>query len=125
MTESASRSSRRAIHRWIGPTTRTVLDFQEVKLLPHFTCGLVRRFPKPLRCTPTNRSLLSCHGGVMDAALRHALKVAQVGLFDIHTLNTSITEMHLVRPGRWRLIRYNDHAHLAGLPTETVQASAS
>ena len=35
------------------------------------------------------------------------------------TSNTSITEMVLVRPGRWRLLRYNDTAHLAGLPLAT------
>ena len=63
-----------------------------------------------------------CHGGVVDAALRQALKAPSVGAFDIWTLNTSITELQLVKPGRWRLLRYNDHAHLAGLDKETPKA---
>jgi probable phosphoglycerate mutase len=37
------------------------------------------------------------------------------GDFELFTTNTSLTELMLVRPGRWRLVRYNDAAHLAGL----------
>jgi hypothetical protein len=37
------------------------------------------------------------------------------GFFEVHTRNTSLTVIVLVRPGRWRLERYNDHAHLAAL----------
>lgn len=66
-----------------------------------------------------------CHGGVVDAVLRQALKAPAVGAFDIWTLNTSITELQLVKPGRWRLLRYNDHAHLAGLERETPKADGS
>ena len=60
-----------------------------------------------------------CHGGVIDAVLWLALKAPAMGVFEIHTLNTSITEMVLVRPNTWRLVRYNDTAHLAGLPAHT------
>ena len=67
--------------------------------------------------------VVACHGGVIDAALRQALRTAQLGVFEINTLNTSMTEMHVVKPGRWRLIRYNDHAHLAGLPKETQRST--
>jgi probable phosphoglycerate mutase len=63
-----------------------------------------------------------CHGGVIDAVLRLALKTPGVGVFQIHTLNTSITELELVKPMMWRLVRYNDAAHLTGLPTHTTQA---
>lgn len=63
-----------------------------------------------------------CHGGVVDVAMRQALRVAMTGGFDLHTRNTSLTELVLSRPGRWRLNRYNDHAHLAGLPSETPRA---
>jgi probable phosphoglycerate mutase len=66
--------------------------------------------------------VITCHGGVIDAALRQALRAPAIGSFDIWTLNTSITELQLVRPGRWRLLRYNDHAHLAGLERETARA---
>jgi 2,3-bisphosphoglycerate-dependent phosphoglycerate mutase len=60
-----------------------------------------------------------CHGGVVDAVLRSALRTSPTGVFEVHTLNTSLTELTLVAPGRWRLLRYNDTAHLAGLPAET------
>lgn len=65
--------------------------------------------------------VVACHGGVIDAALRQALRTAQVGVFEINTVNASMTELQLVKPGRWRLIRYNDHAHLAGLAKETLR----
>jgi probable phosphoglycerate mutase len=45
------------------------------------------------------------------------LRSAPVGEFEVHTMNTSITELVHVRPGRWRVVRYNDAAHLAGLPS--------
>ena len=63
--------------------------------------------------------VVSCHGGVIDAALRLALKSPPTGGFEIHTLNTSITEIHLVKDNLWRLIRYNDVGHLVGLPAQT------
>ena len=64
--------------------------------------------------------VVACHGGVVDAALRLALKAPGTGGFEIQTLNTSITELQLVKDNVWRLVRYNDTAHLAGLPTQTV-----
>ncbi len=63
--------------------------------------------------------VVMCHGGVVDAALRQALRAPFSGTFDIWTLNASITELQQVKPGRWRLLRYNDHAHLAGLDSES------
>jgi 2,3-bisphosphoglycerate-dependent phosphoglycerate mutase len=67
--------------------------------------------------------VVACHGGVVDAALRLALKSPGTGGFEIHTLNTSITELQLVKDNLWRLIRYNDIAHLAGLPAQTPPSS--
>ena len=63
--------------------------------------------------------VIVCHGGVIDAALRQALRAPANGGFDVWTLNTSITELELVRPGRWKIHRYNDHAHLSGLVEDT------
>ncbi len=67
--------------------------------------------------------LLCCHGGVVDVAFRHFLDLPRHPNFDLWTLNTSLTEFavddHGDRRGRWRLVRYNDHAHLAGLPVES------
>lgn len=61
--------------------------------------------------------VVCCHGGVVNAAMRHALRAPTTGDFDLLTSNTSLTELVAVRPGRWRLLRYNDTAHLQGLRT--------
>jgi len=62
--------------------------------------------------------VVACHGGVIDIAMRSLLRAPMVGAFDLWTLNTSVTEF--VRTGpRWRLVRYNDAAHLEGLPAES------
>jgi probable phosphoglycerate mutase len=63
--------------------------------------------------------VVACHGGVIDAVLRLALKAPAMGAFEIHTVNTSITELLLAKRTTWRLVRYNDSAHLAGLPAHT------
>ncbi|MET0324324.1 MAG: histidine phosphatase family protein [Ilumatobacteraceae bacterium] len=68
---------------------------------------------------PGRTIVVCCHGGVVNAILRMALRTPTTGGFELFTTNTSITELLLVRPGRWRLVRYNDAAHLAGLPIET------
>jgi 2,3-bisphosphoglycerate-dependent phosphoglycerate mutase len=65
--------------------------------------------------------VIVCHGGVIDRILRSALRTAPTGQFELHTVNTSLTELVQVRADRWRLVRYNDAAHLAGLPAETAQ----
>jgi broad specificity phosphatase PhoE len=64
---------------------------------------------------PDQSVVVFCHGGVIDTVLRQSLRTFGTGGFEIHTKNTSITEVELVQPGRWRLIRYNDVAHLNGL----------
>jgi hypothetical protein len=50
---------------------------------------------------------------------REYLGVGMHAPFDLWTLNTSITEF-AQGPARWMLRRYNDTAHLAGLPEKTV-----
>ena len=66
-------------------------------------------------------AIIFCHGGVVDTALRQAMRASGTGIFEIHTKNTSITEFVIVRPGRWRVVRYNDAAHTADLPVSTNQ----
>lgn len=66
--------------------------------------------------------VVCCHGGVVNAVLRMALRTPSTGGFELYTTNASLTELLLVRPGRWRLLRYNDAAHLAGLPAETSRS---
>ncbi len=65
-----------------------------------------------------------CHGGVIDAVMRTALQAPPRGGFDLFTKNTSLTELLVVRENRWRLERYNDASHLAGLPLETSRVDA-
>ena len=70
---------------------------------------------------------IACHGGVVDAVFRLALGQPATGGFALHTLNTSLTEF--VSPASadetWRLVRYNDSAHLAGLPAATERAATA
>jgi 2,3-bisphosphoglycerate-dependent phosphoglycerate mutase len=63
--------------------------------------------------------VIVCHGGVIDRAVRLLMHTPPNGAFEISTVNTSITEFLNVRDNTWRLIRYNDAAHLAGLPKAT------
>jgi probable phosphoglycerate mutase len=64
--------------------------------------------------------LVACHGGVVDAVLRRSLHTPQTGGFEVRTRNCSMTELHEVRSGHWALLRYNDHAHLYGLPVAST-----
>jgi len=69
--------------------------------------------------------LVACHGGVIDVAFRAALGLPLRPAYDLWTTNTSITELSAthpvgVHPDRWRLVRYNDAAHLAGLASVTA-----
>ncbi len=71
--------------------------------------------------------VVACHGGVVDAIFRQLLRMAPTGIFDLWTTNTSMTEFVLAsdsaaRDQRWRLVRYNDAAHLAGLRRATNDA---
>jgi 2,3-bisphosphoglycerate-dependent phosphoglycerate mutase len=68
--------------------------------------------------------VVACHGGVIDAAFRGLLRLPSHGAFELQTTNTSLTEFVTTRRGRWRLVRYNDAAHLAGLPLETPRVSS-
>jgi probable phosphoglycerate mutase len=69
---------------------------------------------------PDKTVLVVCHGGVIDAVLRQALKTVPTAGFTVNTLNTSITELTLVRPNMWSMRRYGDAAHLAGLPASSL-----
>ncbi len=65
-------------------------------------------------------TVVACHAGVVDVALRTFLGLGLRPTFDLHTLNTSLTELKRDDDrDRWALVRYNDAAHLAGLPSAT------
>lgn len=63
--------------------------------------------------------VVSCHGGVIEAVMRFVLKAAPMGAFRVQPRNTSITELKLVKPNLWHIVRFADSAHLAGLPAST------
>lgn len=63
--------------------------------------------------------VIACHAGVIDRVLRQLLRGPTSGVFELFTRNTSLTEFVLASSGNWRMVRYNDAAHLAGLPAFT------
>lgn len=67
-------------------------------------------------------AVVVCHGGVIDRVLRQMLRGPMSGVFELFTRNTSLTEFVLATSGKWRMVRYNDSAHLAGLPAYTPSA---
>lgn len=69
--------------------------------------------------------VVACHGGVIDATFRQLLRMPPTGAFELHTSNTSITQFVSTERGAWRLARYNDVAHLHGLPSETPRVGSS
>lgn len=71
------------------------------------------------------RVVVVCHGGVVDAAFRILLGLPRTATFELHTMNTALTTFSGAAPDSdgagslWRLERYNDAAHLVGLPSAT------
>lgn len=63
-----------------------------------------------------------CHGGVIDRIFRALLRTPSTGGFNLHAGNASLTEFLHVAQARWQLVRYNDAAHLAGLPAATTRS---
>ena len=61
------------------------------------------------------------HGGVVDGSMVHFLGLPKDAGHVLQTMNASVTEwLHVDprsswEPGGWRLIRFNDHAHLEGM----------
>jgi probable phosphoglycerate mutase len=91
------------------PGGETVAEFQHRAAAAVFALGQ-RHLGKTI--------VVVCHGGVVDVAFRALLNLPYTGGFQLHTLNTSLTEVLRVE-GAWRLIRYNDAGHLEGLPAST------
>jgi probable phosphoglycerate mutase len=98
------------------PGGETVADFQH--RIGGALAELTRRYAG-------ETIVVVCHGGVIDTAVRRFLQTPPTGHFEIHTLNTSMSEFLLVSATKWRMIRYNDSAHLAGLPRETPRAATA
>ena len=73
-----------------------------------------------VRSHPGATVVVACHGGVVDVAFRSLLRLPIAGGFELHTLNTSLTVFERRTANRWKLERYNDAAHLAGLPASSA-----
>ena len=101
-------------HAVTFPGGETVAEF-------HFRVGAA--LSRVVREHAGGAIVVACHGGVVDAAFRALLRLPAHGGFELHTSNTALTEFVSTRRSRWRLIRYNDAAHLDGLPIETPRAS--
>ena len=102
---------------WNGDPHAEVFPGGETTAQFHLRVG--EAISRALRTHAGRTVVVSCHGGVVDAAFRHLLRTAPTGGFELQTRNTSITEFHQAPTGGWRLVRYNDAGHLHGLPTET------
>jgi 2,3-bisphosphoglycerate-dependent phosphoglycerate mutase len=79
--------------------------------------GFVRRVSTILTATAARHGgelvVIFCHGGVVEASLESLLPVApERGRLKLRTEHTSLTEWER-GPDGWRLLRYNDAAHLA------------
>ncbi len=99
------------------------LTFPGGETIAEFHLRVGNAFQRVRARHPGGTIVIVCHGGVIDRILRMALGSPQTGGFELHTANTSITELVHVRPDRWRLVRYNDAAHLVGLPDASPRMS--
>lgn len=102
---------------WSGDPHHDVFPGGETTAEFHLRAGAA--ISRLVRANAGRMIVAACHGGVVDAAFRHLLRLPSTGAFELQTANTAITEFQLTPSDKWRLIRYNDAAHLAGLPTET------
>lgn len=81
----------------------------------HFHIRVMDTLKKIVRAHEGGSVVIACHAGVIDAVLRNTLHMHQTGKFELLTTNTSITELVHIQGSKWRLLRYNDAAHLAGM----------
>lgn len=73
-----------------------------------------------LRDEAGKTTVIVCHGGVIDTIFRRLLNTPISGIFELYTLNTAVSEFTLTDRNTWSVVRYNDAAHLDGLPEATV-----
>ena len=94
------------LHANVFPGGETVGQFQD---------RVIETLRRTVRNNEGGTVVVSCHGGVIDTVLRHTLQMHPVGKFELSTTNTSITELMHLQGTKWKLMRYNDAAHLLGL----------
>lgn len=85
-----------------------------------FQLRVGRTLTRLVSTRPGGLIVAACHGGIIEGSLRSFLGLGPLGSADVldTPANTSLTEWTcLVDPAgavRWRLVRYNDAAHLVG-----------
>ena len=99
--------------RWDGDPQDVVYPGGET--ISQFHDRVMETLRRTVRKHEGGTVVISCHAGVIDAVLRQTLHMHQTGKFELHTQNTSLTELVHVQGSKWRLVRYNDAAHLNGL----------
>lgn len=93
-------------HHVIFPGGETIHEFHE---------RVMGALKTTVRAHEGETIVVVCHGGVIDAVMRNTLHMPQSGKFELLTANTSLTELVHLQGSKWRLVRYNDAAHLHGL----------
>jgi len=89
--------------------------FPDGETMSQFHARVIGAFQELERDYRGKTVMVTCHGGTIDGVLRHCLQTASTGKFEVYTKNCSITELFRPRENIWRLLRYNDHAHLSDM----------
>ncbi len=101
------------VPRWDGDPHDVVYPGGET--ISQFHDRVMEALRRTVRQHEGGTVVIACHAGVIDAVMRNTLHMHQTGKFELHTQNTSLTELLHVQGRKWRLLRYNDSAHLHGL----------
>jgi broad specificity phosphatase PhoE len=104
---------RYGVPRWDGDPHDVVYPGGET--ISQFHDRVMEALRRTVRQHEGGTVVIACHAGVIDAVMRNTLHMHQTGKFELHTQNTSLTELLHVQGSKWRLLRYNDSAHLHGL----------
>ncbi len=101
------------VPRWDGDPHDVVYPGGET--ISQFHDRVMEALRRTVRQHEGGTVVIACHAGVIDAVMRNTLHMHQTGKFELHTQNTSLTELLHLQGSKWRLVRYNDSAHLHGL----------
>ena len=101
------------VPRWDGDPHDVVYPGGET--ISQFHDRVMETLRRTVRQHEGGTIVIACHAGVIDAVMRQTLHMHQTGKFELHTQNTSLTELFHVQGSKWRLVRYNDSSHLNGL----------
>ena len=101
------------VPRWDGDPHDVVYPGGET--ISQFHDRVMESLRRTVRQHEGGTVVVACHAGVIDAVMRNTLHMHQTGKIELHTQNTSLTELLHVQGSKWRLLRYNDSSHLHGL----------